>query len=228
MQTTERDLWAGLGTSTISDALDKLAIVGQVDGLWPVDPEMGLIGNAYTLAYHPMDGSGGTVGDYIDDVPAGSVIVIDNRGRQDVTVWGDILTSVAHTRSIAGCVIDGVCRDSALSVELAYPIFSRGRWMRTGKDRVKLVATQTPVVIGSVRVSPDDLIIGDRDGVVVVPASSADAVLATALAIDAAEDEIRRDTRNGAGLAEARARHSYHALQTPTAHPDKSSPALPA
>lgn len=212
---TDYQEWTSLGTATVSDALDKHGIGGQVAGLWAISPGVRLAGPAYTLSYHPMDIDGGTVGDFIDEIPAGDVVVIDNRGRRDVTVWGDILTSAAHARGIGGCVIDGVCRDSDLSVELGYPIFSRGTWMRTGKDRVKLVATQTPVVIGGVRVSPGDLVLGDRDGVLVVPASRRDAVLETARAIDTAEGAIRRDLLSGMGLAAARARHGYHALQTP-------------
>ena len=94
----------------------------------------------------------GTVGDYIDDVPAGAVVVLDNAGRDDATVWGDILTDIAHRRGIAGTVIDGICRDVALSLSLQYPIYSKGSWMRTGKDRVQVEATQVPVTIGKARV----------------------------------------------------------------------------
>jgi hypothetical protein len=61
------------------------------------------------------------------------VIVLANNGRDDVTVWGDILTEVAHRKGIAGTVIDGINRDVALCLELNYPIYSRESWMRTGK-----------------------------------------------------------------------------------------------
>ena len=52
-----------------------------------------MVGRAYTVKYLPVAQDKGTVGDYIDDVPAGSVVVLDNAGRLDCTVWGDILTS---------------------------------------------------------------------------------------------------------------------------------------
>ena len=84
----------------------------------------------------PRGLSGKSVGDYIDDVPTGAVVVIDNGGRLDATVWGDILTTVAHRDGVAGTVIDGVCRDVGRSIELGYPIFARANTMRTGKDRV--------------------------------------------------------------------------------------------
>src|SRR5262245_44576066 len=100
----------------------------------------------------PLAVPAGTVGDFIDDVPEGSVIAIDNGGRENATVWGDILTMVAHGRGIAGTVIDGACRDTNLSREIGYPIFSRSYSMRTGKDRVQLEATNGPVNIRDARV----------------------------------------------------------------------------
>jgi regulator of RNase E activity RraA len=137
-----------------------------------------------------------------------------NGGREDVTVWGDILTEVAHKKGIAGTVIDGINRDVALALELGYPIYSRDNWMRTGKDRVQVEATQIPVSIGNVRVSPGDLMRGDADGVVVIPREFEDKVLAAAEQIQHAEDQIRTSVRAGMSLREAREKHRYHHLQT--------------
>ena len=78
----------------------------------------------------------------LDDVAPGAVVVIDNGGRLDATVWGDILTWFASARGIAGTVIDGVSRDYDRAAELSYPIFSRGTYMRTGKDRVQVAAIE--------------------------------------------------------------------------------------
>lgn len=182
---------AAYSTSGISDALDRLGIPGQALGIAPLDPAFHLAGRAFTGLYQPVDVDGGTVGDYIDDVPEGAVIVLDNAGRTDATVWGDILTLVATRRAIAGTVIDGVCRDSARSRELGYPVFSRGRYMRTGKDRVQMVGVNVPVTVGQVRVRPGDILIGDGDGVVVVPREREEQVLATVEAIERAEALIR-------------------------------------
>src|SRR5690606_26593800 len=120
------------------------------------------------------------VRDYIDDVPEGAVVVLDNGGRQDATVWGDLLTMVASARGLAGTAIDGVCRDSDRAVELEYPIYCRGTWMRTGKDRVRVEAYAEPVTLGGVRVEPGDILVGDSDGIVVVPAVRAEEVAAVA------------------------------------------------
>ena len=173
-----------------------------------------MAGRAWTLRYGPAGDPPGTVGDYIDDLPAGTVVVLDNQGRDDATVWGDILTEVAHRKGIAGTLIDGVNRDVSLALELGYPIYSRDNWMRTGKDRVQVEATGVPVNIGGVRVCPGDLVRGDADGVVVLPRAREDEVLAIAEKVQAAEDAIRQSVREGMSLREARTRHGYHSLQT--------------
>jgi regulator of RNase E activity RraA len=173
-----------------------------------------MAGRAWTLLYGPAANPPGTVGDYIDDVPSGSVIVLDNGGRDNATVWGDILTEIAHRRGIAGTLIDGVCRDTHLCRELGYPVFSKDHWMRTGKDRVQVEATGVPVNIGDARVAPGDIVKGDSDGVVVIPKQHEDQVLDTAEVIEGAESRIREAVRGGMRLDEARRQFKYHQLQT--------------
>jgi 4-hydroxy-4-methyl-2-oxoglutarate aldolase len=205
---------ARLDTATLSDALDKLGIVGQCHRIKPRSAGFRMAGRAWTLLYGPAGKPAGTVGDYIDDVPPGSVIVLDNGGRDNATVWGDILTEIAHRRGIAGTVIDGICRDVALCLDLGYPVFSKDHWMRTGKDRVQVEATGVPVNIGDARVAPGDIVRGDADGVIVIPKAHEDAVLDTAEAIEKAEDAIRQAVRGGMRLDEARRQFRYHQLQT--------------
>ena len=205
---------AKLDTATLSDALDKLGINGQCYRIKPRSAAFRMAGRAWTLLYGPAGNPAGTVGDYIDDVPPGSVIVLDNGGRDNATVWGDILTEIAHRRGIAGTVIDGICRDVALCLELGYPVFSRDHWMRTGKDRVQVEATGVPVNIGDVRVAPGDILRGDADGVVVIPAAFEQQVLDAAEAVEAAESRIREAVRGGMRLDEARKQFKYHQLQT--------------
>jgi 4-hydroxy-4-methyl-2-oxoglutarate aldolase len=203
-----------LDTSTISDALDRLGIAGQCLNIKPRHPRFRLTGRAFTMLYGPAGKPAGTVGDYIDDVPPGSVIVIDNGGRENATVWGDILTEIAHRRGIAGTVIDGACRDTALCIELGYPVYSRSYSMRTGKDRVQLDAANIAVNIGDARVVPGDILRGDADGVVVIPQQHEMEVLAASEEIDAAEAAIRTSVRSGKRLDEARREFGYHKLQT--------------
>ena len=203
-----------LDTTALSDALDRLGIPGQCLGIKPLDPRFRLSGRAFTLLYGPATVPAGTVGDFIDDVAEGSVIVIDNGGRENATVWGDILTMVAHRRGIAGTVIDGACRDTHLARELGYAIFSRSYSMRTGKDRVQLEATNGPVNIGDARVLAGDILRGDADGVVAIPRAHENDVLAVAEEIDAVEEKIRRAVLDGMRLTDARRQYGYHKLQT--------------
>lgn len=203
-----------LDTATISDALDRLGIAGQCLNIKPRDPRFRLTGRAFTMLYRPVGKPAGTVGEFIDDVAPGSVIVIDNGGRENATVWGDILTEIAHRRGIAGTVIDGACRDTALCLELGYPVFSRSYSMRTGKDRVQLDATEITVSIGDARVAPGDILRGDADGVVVIPRQHEAEVLATAEGIATAEEAIRKAVRGGKRLDQARKEFGYHSLQT--------------
>ena len=206
--------FGALPTAAISDALDRLGIAGQCEGIAPIDPGFAFAGRAFTIRYRPIGAvERGTVGDYIDDVPSGSVVVLDNSGRTDCTVWGDILTGVASRRGIAGTVINGVCRDVARARSIGYPVFSRGSFMRTGKDRVEVDRMDVPVSLGEVQVRPGDILVGDGDGVVVIPRIHEDAVLAAATEIERTERAIEAEAATGTRLAEARSKFRYHQLQ---------------
>ncbi len=208
------DRAAALDTATLSDALDRLGVVGQCFGIGGRDPSFQMTGRAFTMICGPAATPPGTVGDYIDDVPPGSVVVIDNGGRMDATIWGDILTEIAHRRGVGGTLIDGVSRDVSLCRKLGYPVFSRGHWMRTGKDRVQVERSQCAVEIGGARVEPGDIVRGDADGALVIPRAHEAAVLDAAEEIAAAEDRIREACRGGMRLDEARRQFRYHQLQT--------------
>lgn len=205
---------AQLDTATLSDALDRLGLVGQCFKIKPCDPGFRMAGRAFTILYGPAGSPPGTVGDFIDDVEPGSVIVLDDGGREDATVWGDILTEIAHRRGIAGTVIDGINRDKRLCLALNYPVFSRESWMRTGKDRVQMEGVDTPVTIGGARVGPGDILKGDADGVIVIAREHEETVLAAAEEIHQAEQRIRTAVRTGMRLDEARKQNRYHQLQS--------------
>ncbi len=204
---------AALDISHVSDALDRLGIAGQCAGIRPLDRRFRLAGRAYTVRYVPVGLSRGTVGDYIDDLEPGQIPVLDNAGRLDATVWGDLLTVTAHRMGLPGTVIDGVCRDTERSLETGYPIFSRGYWMRTGKDRVQADAYQIPVSIGGVRIEPGDILVGGADGLLAIPASRAAEVLDAASRIAESEERIRAAVAAGGRLDEARRAAGYHNLQ---------------
>lgn len=218
MNADDKDLVAlfeGLDTPGVSDALDKLGIPGQCMGIMPLDNyRHTVVGPAFTVKYVSCGQPAGTVGDFIDDVAEGDVVVIDNDGRTDATVWGDIMTQYAGLRKIGGTVIDGVCRDVAKALGDGYPMFSRGRFMRTGKDRVEVAAVNQPVSIGMARVASRDIVVADANGVVVVPRARAREVAATARKIEDVESRIREQIATGKTLGDARKELGYHQLQT--------------
>src|SRR5262249_58938414 len=137
------------------------------------------------------------------DGPRGRGIDPDNGGRETARVWGAILPWVAPRRGIAGTVIDGACRDTNLSREIGYPIFSRSYSMRTGKDRVQVEAMNGPVNIGDARIIAGDILRGDADGVIAIPQAHENEVLAVAEEIDAVEEKIRQAVLDGQSLAGA-------------------------
>lgn len=208
-------LFEGLDTPGVSDAMDKLGLHGQALGIMPLENyRKAVVGPAFTVKYVPASNPPGTVGDFIDDVAEGDVVVLDNDGRTDCTVWGDIMTQYAALRGIAGTVIDGVCRDVTQALGDNYPMFSAGRFMRTGKDRVQVEAVNTTVAVGSARVAPRDIVVADANGVVIVPRGRAREVAETARKIEEVESRIREQIAQGKSLGEARAALGYHKLQT--------------
>lgn len=213
----DREVWLqaqNLSTAEISDALDYFRLPGSVLGIGRVAGPQRLFGTAFTVRFAPIDTTHpGTVGDYLDDIPAGAVAVLDNAGRQDCTVWGGIMSRLAAQRGVVGTVVNGVCRDTAEADAADYPLFAIGRFMRTGKDRVQVDAVGAPVMLGDVRVAAGDLIVGDQDGVVVVPAARAQEVLQRALTMHAVEKQIVEAGLAGMTLAAARRMFAYHTLQ---------------
>lgn len=208
-------LFEGLDTPGVSDALDKLGLHGQALAIMPLaDYTKAAVGPAFTVKYVPAGNPPGTVGDFIDDVAEGDVVVIDNDGRTDCPVWGDIMTQYAGLRGIAATVIDGVCRDVAKALSDNYPLFTAGRFMRTGKDRVQVESVNTTVGIGTVRVASRDIVVADANGVLIVPRARAREVAETARKIEKVESRIREQIALGKSLGDARAALGYHTLQT--------------
>ncbi len=207
-------LFEGLDTPGVSDAMDKLGIPGQCLGIAPLDNYSGtVVGPAFTVQYVPANTPPGSVGDFIEDVLPGDVVVIANAGRTDCTVWGDIMTQYAGARGIAATVIDGVCRDVSKALGDGYPLFTRGRYMRTGKDRVEVLSVNQPVAISETRVCARDIVVADANGVLVVPRARAAEVAQVARQIEAVESQIRAQIEAGKTLKQARESLGYHTLQ---------------
>ncbi|HEY1617745.1 MAG TPA: RraA family protein [Streptosporangiaceae bacterium] len=199
------------GTGAVSDALDLLGRNGGAEGLARQSGHGVIAGPAYTLRYEPVEaGELAPAGEFIDDVPAGAVVVVDNGGRTHCTVWGNILSEVARRRGIAGTVIDGACRDAGETRELGYSLWSRATFMKSGKNRVRLVAVQEPVSLGGTKVAPGDLVCADDSGVIVVPAELSGPAAEKIAQVTRMEAAVLDDIARGVPLAQARRAHGYN------------------
>lgn len=132
----------------------------------------------------------------LGEVPAGHVAVY--QCNQDASAhFGELSATALAARGVAGCVIDGGCRDVRLIEEIGFPVFTRFVTPEDSTWRWEVTATQQPVTIGSALVRPLDWVIGDEDGVVVVPANAAVQVLRAAEAKVGTENQIRDAVRDG-------------------------------
>jgi 4-hydroxy-4-methyl-2-oxoglutarate aldolase len=203
-----------LDTASVSDAMDKLGVPCGLYHIKPVISGRKICGEAFTVHYVPTGMVKGTVGDFIDDVAPGQVVVIDNAGRDYCTVWGDIMTFTARAKGIEGTVIDGVCRDVDGIEEIGYSIYTKGTYMVTGKERVEVDAVNVPVSVSGIQVKPGDIILGDDSGAVCIPQEIAEKVYETAKTIEETEQKIIEEVRNGSTLKAAREKLGYHHLQS--------------
>lgn len=203
-----------MDTCCVSDAMDRLGLYAGLLGIHGVLSGKKICGPAFTVRYLPCGIAKGTVGDFLDDVELGKVVVIDNGGRMNCTVWGDLMSLTAKRNGVAGTVIDGVCRDLPVVRKIQYPIFSKGTYMVTGKDRVQVDAVNVPVSISNIQVKPGDLILGDDSGVICIPHERAAGILEIAKGIAEKEAVIEQYIAEGKPLKEARKLTGYHHLQT--------------
>ncbi|MDR1516232.1 MAG: RraA family protein [Synergistaceae bacterium] len=202
------------GTCSVSDAMDRMGIACGLLNIKQVVRCRSICGPAFTVHYVPCGVEHGTVGDFLDDVKSGEVVVIDNAGRNYCTVWGGLMSQSSSLRGIEGTVIDGVCRDVGVIHEYSYPIFTKGCYMVTGKDRVEVDATNVKVSVSGVQVKPGDIVLGDDSGVIVIPAERLEQLLQIAEEIFEKEEAISNKIAQGVSLRDARSSVSYHSLQT--------------
>lgn len=171
-----------ISAATISMQLLKRGIRNcYIAGATPLGSDApNVVGEAYTLRYVPWREDRSTpdvlaATDYpprraIEDAPAGSVLVIDGRGRSDVAVMGDLLAARLAERGVAGVVTDGGIRDAADVVATGLAVYAAGPAAPASINGHSAADLQTPVACGGVAVFPGDVIKADTDGVIVIPA----------------------------------------------------------
>ena len=165
----------------------------------PVWPDAQVAGPAFSVACGTGDNL--AVHAAVAEAPPGSVLCVSFESPAARGYWGEVLTTGAQARGIIGLVIDGGVRDTEALERLRFPVFASGVVLR-GAGKAASGSIGGWADVGEVRVHTGDLVVGDRDGVVVVPSARFSEVRAAALARVAKEDDMFQKLRDGATTVE--------------------------
>ena len=171
-----------LPTTAISDAMEGLNNLESA--IKPLKEEFRLAGRALTVQMPVGDNS--AVLKAIGEAKAGDIIVVDSKGDTYRAIAGDFVVGMMQTMEIGGLVVDGVIRDLEAIKEMNFPVFSKGTTVASS-GKAGVGQTNIPISCGGVTVYPGDIIIGDIDGVVVVPQAMGEEILIKA------KDKIIKD-----------------------------------
>jgi 4-hydroxy-4-methyl-2-oxoglutarate aldolase len=205
-----------LYTSVVSDVLDSFGLMHQAlrPFVRPLDETLVLFGPARTGRYALAATSSTPQNPYelemdlIDGLRPGEVAVLACGGPTEVIApWGELLSTAARARQAAGCVTDGLVRDVNRIRAMQFPVFHGGIGPLDTKNRAEMMEKDATVTLAGVSVSPGDWILGDADGVVVIPADRSERVFRAALDKIAAEDTTRAELEAGHSLRAVFARH---------------------
>lgn len=200
------------GTAVISDVFDNLGLTPQSldTGLFPIPVSATpFAGPAYTVAGESFvwsDGSGDRVKlAAIDQMTPGVVAVWAGGDIRGVCCFGDLLAEAMKARGVAGVVVDGGVRDTAYLRNMGVPLMVRYRTPSQAIGRWRVTGSQEPVQVRGavtdwITVNPGDLVVGDDDGVVVIPLDMVEEFDRRASAWADKDDQARRDIKNGALL----------------------------
>ena len=186
------EAYLALETATVYESNNKQGALDRA--IRPIYSGIRLCGQALTVRCQPADNL--TLHAAIALAQPGDVIVADVGGYQDAGHWGEITTVAAQVRGVAGLVINGGVRDIAAIRARGFPVFAAAVCMQATVKRT-LGQINQPIHCGGVPVMPGDLVLGDDDGVVVVPQAQVEAVLAAARAKAEAEADVMRRLGEG-------------------------------
>jgi 4-hydroxy-4-methyl-2-oxoglutarate aldolase len=204
-----------LFVSVLSDVLDGLGLRDQAMSakIRPLDEELVMLGRARTGLYREVHHVAAGENPYeleiklIDDLKPGEIPVLACGASGRIAPWGELLTTASRARKAAGCVTDGLTRDIRAIRKLKFPVFHGGIGPLDSKGRGQVAAIDVPVVCAGVHVESGDLVMGDADGVIVIPKRVEEKALTLALEKVEGENMTRDELRKGAKLADVFARH---------------------
>jgi 4-hydroxy-4-methyl-2-oxoglutarate aldolase len=209
------DIKTRLNAALLSDALDEVGLRYQALSAHtrPLDARRVMCGRARTAIYVEVCQVVAGRNPYeleialVDSLQPGEVAVMACGGSQRIAPWGALLSTASHVRRAAGCVTDGFVRDTQAILGLDFPVFHRGIAPLDSKGRGEVQAIDVPVICDGVRVEPGDLVFGDADGVVVIPAQAEQEVLRVAFDKLSKEVDSFSLLRNGTSLRQVFALH---------------------
>ena len=212
MKTETRDKLRTVSTPTVATALFKRGYrIQAIQDVHPLSPDQPtLVGEAFTLRYIPAREDLNPIGVFqdrahpqrraIEECPAGAVLVIDSRKDARAASAGSILIARLMKRGCAGIVTDGGFRDSPGIAKLAIPAYHPRPAAPTNLTRHQAIDIDVPIGCGDAPVFPRDVIVGDAEGVVVVPAHLADDIANEASEMTAFEDFVTEEVMNGRSI----------------------------
>jgi regulator of RNase E activity RraA len=212
LSATTRDKLKGVSTATICTALYKRNLRNQfIQDVRPLNPNTApMVGEAFTLRYIPAreDLNPVTVFENrahpqrkaVEECPPGAVFVIDSRKDPRAASAGSILITRLMVRGVAGIVTDGGFRDSPEIAQMDFPAYHNRPSAPTNLTHHQALDINCPIGCGEVPVFPGDVVVGDREGVVVIPAHLADEVANETAEMTAYEDFVAEEVRKGGSI----------------------------
>jgi 4-hydroxy-4-methyl-2-oxoglutarate aldolase len=183
---------AAFPTATLHEAMGKYGALPS--GIKPISAEMRVCGTAVTVQTMPRDNM--MLHRAIAAAGEGDVIVVHTADFWEAGYWGEIMAVASQARGIAGLVIDGCVRDAEPITALGFPVFSRGLCIH-GTTKFGKGTLNEPITIGQVTIQPGDIVVGDRDGVVIVPKGKTAEAIEKARAREEKEARVMERLRNG-------------------------------
>ena len=208
-----------VSTPNVSDALDRLQIEGAPQGILPIYPCAKIVGPAATLKIVPLGQAKestvlGTLAAIVKG-GRGAVLVIDGSENPSVNCYGGIAGATTKHNGLVGCIADGVVRDVDEYKGYGLPVYGRGIVQQSVRGRSSCAGYGIDVQLGGVRVRPGDLVMGDDNGVLVIPIERAQEVLEFAQMVKATEDRVIAAVRSGMDPIEAHEKVNYDSMLKP-------------
>jgi regulator of RNase E activity RraA len=205
------DALRGVSTATLTTVLLKKGLRNVwMRGTRPLAPgQPKLVGRAFTLRFVPAREDLATPESWalpkstrgaIEAMPAGCIAVVDAMGVTDAGIFGDILCARMARRGVAGLVTDGVIRDLAGVLGTGLPVWCQGTAAPSSVTGLTFVDWQQPIGCGGVAVYPDDVVVVDGDGAVLIPAAMLEAVVEAAVEQERLENWIMGEVERGVPL----------------------------